>query len=40
MSWFAGWLDEVHPGATGAMVLIRSTLEGYLGHPAAHGPAP
>ncbi|MDQ3643752.1 MAG: tyrosine-type recombinase/integrase [Actinomycetota bacterium] len=40
MSWFGGWLAEVHPRATGATVLTRSTLEGYLAHLAAHGPAP
>ena len=40
MSWFAGWLAEVRPEATGATVLTRSTLEGYLAHLAAHGPAP
>ena len=40
MSWFARWLADAHPGATGASVLTRSTLEGYLAHLAAHGPAP
>ncbi|MGI8684625.1 MAG: tyrosine-type recombinase/integrase [Acidimicrobiales bacterium] len=40
MSWFAGWLADAHPGATGASVITRTTLEGYLAHLAAHGPAP
>ncbi len=40
MSWFARWLADARPGATGASVLTRSTLESYLAHLAAHGPAP
>lgn len=40
MSWFAGWLAEARPGATGASVLTRATIESYLAHLAGHGPAP
>jgi integrase len=40
MSWFAGWLADAQPGATGASVLTRATLEAYLAHLAAHGPSP
>ncbi|MDQ2825957.1 MAG: site-specific integrase [Actinomycetota bacterium] len=40
MSWFAGWLADAQPGATGASVITRATIEGYLAHLAAHGPSP
>jgi len=40
MSWFACWLADAHARSTDASVLTRSTIEGYLAHLAAHGPAP
>jgi len=40
MSWFAQWLTHTHPEASDASVITRATLEHYLAHLAAHGPAP
>ena len=40
LSWFARWLTSARPDATGPAVLTRATLESYLAHLAAHGPAP
>lgn len=40
MSWFASWLASARPDATDASVITRATIEGYLAHLAAHGPAP
>ncbi len=39
MSWFAQWLTHTHPDASDASVITRATLEHYLAHLAAHGPA-
>jgi len=40
MSTFAVWLARTRPQAKDASVINRSTIEGYLAHLAAHGPAP
>ncbi len=40
LRWFARWLADTHPGASGASVVTRPTLEAYLVHLAATGPAP
>ena len=40
MSWFASWLASARPQASDASVITRATIEAYLAHLAAHGPAP
>lgn len=40
LSWFAGWLANANPQATGPAVITRAALEAYLAHLLAHGPAP
>lgn len=40
MSTFATWLAAARPRAADASVINRATLDGYLAHLAAHGPAP
>ena len=40
MRWFASWLAGAHPGASDASVVTRATIEAYLAHLAANGPAP
>ncbi len=40
LGWFGSWLADARPEATSASVITRATLEGYLAHLAAHGPAP
>lgn len=40
LGWFAGWLADTHPDATGSTIISRATLERYLAHLTAHGPAP
>jgi integrase len=40
MRWFARWLADTHPGASSASVVTRATIEAYLVHLAANGPAP
>lgn len=40
MSTFATWLVAARPQAADASVINRATVEGYLAHLTAHGPAP
>ena len=40
LAWFARWLAHTHPDAADASVITRATIESYLAHLTAHGPAP